>query len=782
MRTTRRQINYFDDEGEKKKISAAEKNDSTLSDDQPKDSIFNSSFNYSQSDYDEFIDLEFPCSGAATSQNRLTQIIPQEGRFTYHPDFDVKNWKGQTQKLLIIPKNQIESSKTLSSIMDASDDYSFFHLLKENMMTDQFKMISEDLINSHENFYMASARNINFLRVYLRLYRKITLKLFGRSITGKGEFLKVSSNYLKFFRDFYEKAFAYWKQSNIMELFHFPEEERFSYDFFFNLCGHIFRLCLKHKQFNLDPSKAHIHCDIIFAFEYFEVVMKFLIKDFDHFMNSIGFYPSDIDPNVSDTMPIIIRMIWQDKKPNYVSSEFKYFISHLVKSYNLGIYKMFVYLMQLFTRLAETIRICAGNVRPYNPIHSLRVSVADELFVALQKDSNKLTKELDIKSLQNFANFTRQLPWLNQQFFVVILKRFINLTQHFHKGKYKLSLKMILHLYLTGDVSAVKSYKTKRMAEKIKQSASVNKQTIDFDALNNSEDLSWKSLDYFNPRFNVSNLEVVYRKYSSGGEKTAFGGNSMHIACRRGDSNWIECLWELVDPNLPDFQGYTPLNDAVRFGHTKCVEKLIESSTKSGLQLEFETASLVDGATPLHNAIKGEDADAIRLILQFGGRHLLKICDGAGQSAEDLLSELLKEIVSSINYNFTNVVPIFDNLNEAELYSWAVAGLIESYLATNQLWQFVDAYQKYILQRECLKEEVTDEDVREQFDNHFPIVWGRSSTEDDLDALMDDFKMLHKVHHFIEKFSQLRLVNFGDSLLKFFEPVLKMAQFYKLSD
>ena len=204
----------------------------------------------------------------------------------------------------------------------------------------------------------------------------------------------------------------------------------------------------------------------------------------------------------------------------------------------------------------------------------------------------------------------------------------------------------------------------------------------------------------------------------------------------------------------------------------------------------------------MHNAIKGEDADAIRLILQFGGRHLLKICDGAGQSAEDLLSELLKEIVSSINYNFTNVVPIFDNLNEAELYSWAVAGLIESYLATNQLWQFVDAYQKYILQRECtfacylniclilflfiyhlgLKEEVTDEDVREQFDNHFPNVWGRSSTEDDLDALMDDFKMLHKVHHFIEKFSQLRLVNFGYSLLKFFEPVLKMAQFYKLSD
>lgn len=82
---------------------------------------------------------------------------------------------------------------------------------------------------------------------------------------------------------------------------------------------------------------------------------------------------------------------------------------------------------------------------------------------------------------------------------------------------------------------------------------------------------------------------MIYRKYSSGGEKTNFGGNSMHIACRRNDFKWIEYLWELVDPNLPDSQGYTPLNDATRFGHTKCVDELIKNSTKTGLQLDFET-------------------------------------------------------------------------------------------------------------------------------------------------------------------------------------------------
>lgn len=129
------------------------------------------------------------------------------------------------------------------------------------------------------------------------------------------------------YSDFFDNiAFPYWKQSNIMELFHFSKEEKFSHDFFFNLCGHIFYLCLKHKQFDLGSKKA-LPCDLAFAFEYFEIVIQFLIKDFDQFMNTIGFYSTDIDHNVADTMPIIVRMIWQNKNPDYVCTVYKCFIT-----------------------------------------------------------------------------------------------------------------------------------------------------------------------------------------------------------------------------------------------------------------------------------------------------------------------------------------------------------------------------------------------------------------------------------------------------------------------
>lgn len=141
--------------------------------------------------------------------------------------------------------------------------------------------------------------------------------------------------------------------------------------------------------------------------------------------------------------------------------------------------------MKIFTRLSEAIRICAGNVRPYNAIYSLRVSVADELLVALQKNKiSGVPKELDCKSLQCIANYTKQLPWLHQQFFVTILKQFINLNQYFHKRKYKLSLKMI-SIYLTGDVDKFKYETAERMAKQDRQSL-INQSKSDLDILVNS--------------------------------------------------------------------------------------------------------------------------------------------------------------------------------------------------------------------------------------------------------------------------------------------------------
>ena len=118
-----------------------------------------------------------------------------------------------------------------------------------------------------------------------------------------------------------------------------------------------------------------------------------------------------------------------------------------------------------------------------------------------------------------------------------------------------------------------------------------------------------------NPTMNVSNLEVLYRKYSTGGEKTFFGGNSMHIACRRGDAKWIPYLWEWVDPNWPDSDGYTPLHDAVRHGHLHCVEALIEASKEPAFLLDFETPCKLDGATALHSAVLGGNDTCIRYVM-----------------------------------------------------------------------------------------------------------------------------------------------------------------------
>lgn len=196
-RPTRRQVGQVDDENDSKSVQN-EKFDSTMVDVLPENSIFNSTFTYDKV-YDEISDLEFNYPNSqASSQNCLTQIIPQGGKFTYHLDFKVENWEYLSQKPFGI--HQIDSSKTLFSIFETSQDHSFFHLIKENMMTDQFKMLSENLIKSLEHFYLPSARNINFLRKYLRLYRKLSVKLFGKTKNARNEFIKVSFNYLKFFR------------------------------------------------------------------------------------------------------------------------------------------------------------------------------------------------------------------------------------------------------------------------------------------------------------------------------------------------------------------------------------------------------------------------------------------------------------------------------------------------------------------------------------------------------------------------------------------------------
>lgn len=79
-----------------------------------------------------------------------------------------------------------------------------------------------------------------------------------------------------------------------------------------------------------------------------------------------------------------------------------------------------------------------------------------------------------------------------------------------------------------------------------------------------------------------------------------------------------------------------------------------------------------------------------------------------------------------------------------------------------------------------LNQQVTDEDIRFQFDQLFPSIWGRFSTEEDLDTLMDDFIALQKMPQFVDEFYEQCLAKFHTFLPNFFETIIDKVQRYNL--
>lgn len=237
-----------------------------------------------------------------------------------------------------------------------------------------------------------------------------------------------------------------------MELFFYPKKESKSFDFLFNLICNSLRLCEKYKEFDLAERNLKIRSKVLFTYQFYKLIMKFLIDDFDQFMKSSDNYSEDIHNIVMDSKPLIIRILWDNKKPDYMSSGFKYFIMLFTKSCKFGIQQISEPLVQLFIRIAESIRICAGNVRPYLAINSTRMAITEELYNFSQKDLPPSQTE-NWAILHAYTESLSSLSWLQLQMCVSVLKRFVNLNQYFHKGKYKLSLKMLLHTYLGNERS-----------------------------------------------------------------------------------------------------------------------------------------------------------------------------------------------------------------------------------------------------------------------------------------------------------------------------------------
>ena len=128
--------------------------------------------------------------------------------------------------------------------------------------------------------------------------------------------------------------------------------------------------------------------------------------------------------------------------------------------------------MELFMRISETIRICAGNIRPYLEIGSSHVIAAEELYKTLQNEQFTEAKAMlsEWAKLKPFMGPLGSYPWLQMQLCITVLERFVNLKTHYQKGKYRLSLRMLLYTYLAGDVDGFKYEDTKRLAQLKSQS------------------------------------------------------------------------------------------------------------------------------------------------------------------------------------------------------------------------------------------------------------------------------------------------------------------------
>ena len=277
----------------------------------------------------------------------------------------------------------------------------------------------------------------------------------------------------------------------------------------------------------------------------------------------------------------------------------------------------------------------------------------------------------------------------------------------------------------------------------------------------------------------------MYRKYSTGGERTTFGGNSLHIAARRGDHKWIHSLFEVVDDvNRQDQHGYTSLHDAVRHGHVEVLQKLIKQSQETGILLDYSSPSTMDGFTPLHTASVGKflsshnneqeinilQEECVRLILQHGGRYLLKLRNFVGQTPEELMPSSLRHLPREIVYHrIVDVVPKFTNIQndsdskenvDAEVYCRTLAALIEAYLDTIKFDTFLNLYQSYLQDSEDFVMNLEtdgaghrpDEDLEQHFRYHFVLVFGRKPADHEVDQLIEDVEMLLHVHSMVDQF------------------------------
>lgn len=689
-------------------------------------------------------DYELLSTSQFVSQNvsQLSQILSHSGTFTY---LNLSTpLVAKHSKNVLIPKHSSNSSLTF-----------FNSILQINSMDKYFLLI--EMVNQNYHYFISPRpENVAFLRYYFTFYSKLS------AFINRASFCNYSCSYKKFLFYLFENifAFSHWERKDILEIFYDPSKQ-LKHENLFNMISFILKCINKHERNNLKYSFKNV---IDLALSLLRTFESFFYNDCALFFKNSDDYVQDLIL-FSENIPVFIKIIW-NRCPNYLNSTFKSFIYLYGKSIECFIntesddsfesVDLFCFSMtKLFILLVEFYRIGVGNARPSISILSNRNVVCAELYEQLVKNNCVNWKTINYL-LDSFAGSHH----LKCQFILHVLsKNFIDLNQEFAfaelKDLKKLSIRLIVYTFLLGDLEQLKKFQFGKLRKK-RRSESFDLET----SLASKEKRKRSKRLKKTETTENKNLSSKYSKYID--KKTVYGGNSLHIACRNGDHQMISELFQLVNPNLPDYNGFTPLMDAVRNNYPKCVKALIESAKKTGTNLCYETISHFEGFSALHYAVEFADNEIIRLLLENGGQHLLNIQSSEGKLPEDLADNEteLKQLLNTINYKSTdslNYLPSFQNEEVAfnlENYCKLVGQLIHSYLNVIKLNDF---------HIETLYGQFTDSDDMETLNQmlhnniyyQFNQIFKCQPTSDDVEDLLDDLFILSQIDSFAKQFYQL---------------------------
>ncbi|XP_030847621.1 SMC5-SMC6 complex localization factor protein 1 isoform X5 [Strongylocentrotus purpuratus] len=140
--------------------------------------------------------------------------------------------------------------------------------------------------------------------------------------------------------------------------------------------------------------------------------------------------------------------------------------------------------------------------------------------------------------------------------------------------------------------------------------------------------------------------------------KNPKGETPLHVACIKNNIARVrELLSEPdIDVNARDHAGWTPLHEACNHGHTGCVEELLKFASGKGKITSTESRSMQTldllaapsecGTTPLHDAVTNNRIEAVKLLVEAGGRSLLTVKNKAGSTPGDLAkTDAIKEAI-----------------------------------------------------------------------------------------------------------------------------------------